>query len=894
MAAEIKREHPRLKALKLLSTLYRLKIVQILIPIAIIALIIWEGQAEFRRIDWKATMHILRHLEPSRLLLLLALSLAAVASVSGYEFVLRRHFRLPIGHWTTFRLAWIANTSNNVIGFAGIAGAALRTYMYRNRGISVPIITASIAFLSTITISGISLLAWGDLAGLLPIDAVIRSHHWTLYAVWAIALYLPGYLVFQRTPFYARWLNRDLPQMNVSTIVASVAVSVVEWVLAGIAFWMIASTLLPDFPFRTALGIYTVAAAAGLVSLAPGGIGGFDLIALLGLQALGYPPEKTAAVLVLFRMMYYLVPWLIGLVMGAFEFAQDQRKVTENNVEGALNGWQRFWEFPGQYAWISEFGAWALGKLVFLSGVVLLLSAATPGLLHRLRFAEELLSAPLMRLSHQLSVMIGLMLVVLSWGISRRIKRAYQWTLGLLCAGALFTFTKAFDFEEAIFLLLIALLLYLSRERFYRLGAPINRERMAAWAITTLVITYIYDVIASGTIPGFVKRLPESHSLHLILNKTEQTVAIVSGLGITWLLLSLSLLMRPSRLVARGASADDLDKVRGFLAKQQGNLLTHMLFSGDKSFFWACDERVLIPYSVIRNKMVVLGDPIGDTMLISDGIQECQRLADLYDLEVVFYQVSPANLPLYHENGYRFFKLGEEALVNLSTYTLTGKINTSLRNVNNRFERDGFRFEVLHSPHDQQFLERLRRISNEWLKGRREKGFSLGSFEPSYLQEAPIAVLIDPDGQEIAFATLAPGYDDHRSMSIDLMRHLSGTPNGTMDFLFIRLLEWSRDQGYSYFNLGMAPLSSVGETRSALREEKLANRVYEYGGQWYGFKGLRKYKEKFHPTWEPRYLAYPRRVTLPVLLVELILLIARRPNKERKVKHPIFRASLKR
>lgn len=876
----------RLKTVKLFTTLYRLKIVQILIPIVIIGLIIWAGQAEFRRIDWAATLRVLHRLEPSRVLLLIAMSLAAVASVSGYEFVLRRHFRLPIGRWTTFRFAWIANTSNNVIGFAGIAGAALRTYLYRSRGISVATITASIAFLSTITITGISLLAWGDLAGLLPIDAVTRSHPWTLYAVWALALYLPGYVLFQRSSFYTKWLNRDLPRMNFSTIAASVAVSLVEWVLSGIAFWMIASTLLPDLSFRTGLGIYTIAAASGLVSLAPGGIGGFDLIALLGLQALGYAPEKTAAVLVLFRMMYYIIPWLIGLIMGVFEFANERRKASEANtqtVEKSLNAWQRFWEFPGQYAWLSEIGAWALGKLVFFSGVILLLSAATPGLLYRLRLAEQLLSLPLMRLSHQLSVIIGLMLIVLSWGISRRIKRAYQWTMGLLGAGILFTFTKAFDYEEAIFLILIAFLLYVSRKRFYRLGAQIGRGTMATWAVSTVIVALLYEAIASGTQPPFFKHLPPGHEryLHLILNPTEHTVAIITGLAVTWILLSLTIILRPNRLGALGATEAERDKLRGFLGETGGNLLTHMLFAGDKSFFWACGGRVLFPYSLIRNKFVVLGDPIGPAPLLYDGIQECQRFADLYDLEVVFYQVSPANLPIYHEHGYRFFKLGEEALVDLANFTLAGKANTSLRNVKNRFEREGFHFEVLQPPHDPQLLGRLQRISDEWLDGRREKGFSLGWFDPAYLQESPIAILATADGQEIAFASLAPSYDDRRTMSVDLMRHLRKTPNGTMDFLFIRLLEWSREQGYAVFNLGMAPLSSVGQANMALREEKLANRVYNYGGHWYGFKGLRHYKEKFSPRWEPRYLAYPARVTLPVLLVELVIMIARRPKKGR-------------
>jgi phosphatidylglycerol lysyltransferase len=349
--------------------------------------------------------------------------------------------------------------------------------------------------------------------------------------------------------------------------------------------------------------------------------------------------------------------------------------------------------------------------------------------------------------------------------------------------------------------------------------------------------------------------------------------------GAAWLTLSLAFILRPMRLAARGTSAVELAKLKTFLDRNPGNLLTHLLFTGDKNLFWACGNRVLIPYAVIRSRFVVLGDPIGDPRLFSEAIQECQRFADLYDLSVVFYQVSPVNLPVYHENGYRFFKLGEEALIDLTAFTLSGKARTNLRTVKNRFEREGFRFDVVKPPHSAQLLERLREISDEWLDGRREKGFSLGWFDPAYLQLSDLAILYDPDGQAVAFASLAPGYDKRRTLSVDLMRHVRNTPNGTMDFLFVRLLEWSRDEGYSVFNLGMAPLSSVGETPAALREEKMAHRVYKYGGYWYGFKGLRRYKEKFSPDWEPRYLAYPARISLPLLLIDIVLLIARRPRK---------------
>ncbi|KHF37570.1 Phosphatidylglycerol lysyltransferase [Paenibacillus sp. P1XP2] len=305
-------------------------------------------------------------------------------------------------------------------------------------------------------------------------------------------------------------------------------------------------------------------------------------------------------------------------------------------------------------------------------------------------------------------------------------------------------------------------------------------------------------------------------------------------------------------------------------------MLTHMLFAGDKSFFWAQDGQVLLPYAKSRDKLVVLGDPIGPMKLVPDAIAEFQQYADEYAMSVVFYQATPEFLPVYHEHGYRFFKLGEEALVPLENFTLSGKKAADLRSVRNRFDREGYVFEVVHPPFADPLFEELRTVSDQWIKGRREKGFSLGWFDKTYLEQAPIAVLRDDQGMILAFASLAPGYDGGRTMSIDLMRHRSGTPNGTMDVLFIRLLEWCKAQGYKVFNLGNAPLSSVGESKSALREEKLAALVFQYGGHWYGFKGLRRYKEKFSPEWEPRFLAYPAWVSLPALTVDLVRLVSRR------------------
>ncbi|WP_276354461.1 lysylphosphatidylglycerol synthase domain-containing protein [Cohnella caldifontis] len=309
-----------------LRKLSRSRAIHVLVPAAIIAAIYWEGRREIARIDWRTTWGSIRGMDMPSLLLLAACNLAAVASVCSYDFILRWRYRVPIGRWTTFRFAWIANTSNSVIGVAGLAGAGLRTLLYRRRGVPLRTVATWIAFLSTITVTGLSLLSWAGIAGLLPIRGMMAAHPWIRWIVWGEALSLPVLILIQRSRRLAAWIRQERKPVDGVTIFASVAASLLEWLLAGTAFWLVAARLLPGISLEDGLAVYLVSSVAGLVSMAPGGIGGFDLTALMGLAGLGWDSGASAAVLMLYRVMYYLFPWLIGLVMAAIEFAAVRGK----------------------------------------------------------------------------------------------------------------------------------------------------------------------------------------------------------------------------------------------------------------------------------------------------------------------------------------------------------------------------------------------------------------------------------------------------------------------------------------------------------------------------------------------------------------------------------------
>jgi phosphatidylglycerol lysyltransferase len=154
----------------------------------------------------------------------------------------------------------------------------------------------------------------------------------------------------------------------------------------------------------------------------------------------------------------------------------------------------------------------------------------------------------------------------------------------------------------------------------------------------------------------------------------------------------------------------------------------------------------------------------------------------------------------------------------------------------------------------------------------REKGFSLGRFSADYLQHFRIAV-VRHQGRPVAFANLLET-NSLELASLDLMRVEPQAPKLTMEFLMLSLLVHYQTQGYRQFSLGMVPLAGLQPRRGAPLTQRLGALMFSRGGQFYNFQGLRQFKDKFQPTWEPRYLAVPAGLDPLVALTDTAALIA--------------------
>jgi phosphatidylglycerol lysyltransferase len=349
------------------------------------------------------------------------------------------------------------------------------------------------------------------------------------------------------------------------------------------------------------------------------------------------------------------------------------------------------------------------------------------------------------------------------------------------------------------------------------------------------------------------------------------TVGLSVVLGV---IASRGLVRLPGRLEPEAAEPAEPALERAIaLLDGQGNASAGLVRLGDKRVLLSDCGAGFIMYARHGGSLVALFDPVGPKHLWEPLAVRFVTMARRSRCRPVFYQVSAEFIPIAVEMRLQVLKLGEQAVVDLSTFTLAGGYWLKLRRSINRAERDGLVFELLQPDAVRSVLPELAAVSNAWLSAQNsgEKRFSLGSFEPDYVASGPVAV-IRLEGKIVAFASLMIASSSGDAF-VDLMRHVPGVHRGMMDLLFVRIMEGLKSQGFRTLNLGMAPLSGLDDHERTPVWNTLARQIFEHGERFYNFRGVRAFKEKFDPDWQPRYLAVAGQGFPLLSLIDLTLLI---------------------
>jgi len=816
---------------------------------------------ELRDYEPRQVLAVARATPHDRIALALLATAASYLLLTGYDVLALRHIGRTLSYGRIALTSFTAYVTSHNLGLSGIGGSAVRYRLYTAWGLSTAEIAEIIAFCALTFWTGFLFLG-GVVFVAAPIElpaslhAVFRTLQPLGFAFLVPAALISVWSLVLRKPLRIRSWSFTPPSGRLLGL--QLLLGAADWTLSAAALF----ALLPaghGLTFFELLNVFLVAQAAGMISHVPAGLGVFDtcLVYLLRDQI---GATDIAGALLVYRAVYYVLPLALGVVSFLGLEASFHR--------AQLAALQR---------WIQPLGGAivprALALSTSLAGVVLLFTGALPAEGQRMAWIRDVVPLPLVELSHFLGSLVGAGLLLLARGLQRRIDAAWWSSVLLLAGGIVFALVRGLDYEEACVLALMLLFLLQFRGAFHRRASLLHEALRPAWLVQ--VGTVVVAALWLGSLA--FRHVEYSHDLWWRFAYHGDASRFLRASAGLLALLAITATARLFKVVPPELplpSATDLDRVRGILAREEGTS-GHLALLADKHLLFDAERTAFVMFAVQDSSWIAMGDPVGGSESTRrELVWRFRALAERAGGRAAFYQVTEERLGWYAEAGFSLLKLGEEARVDLAAFALEGRAHKHLRATLHRFEREGARFTVLSPAQVRSSLERLRAVSDAWLATRhtREKGFSLGSFQPDYLCGGPVAV-VSVGERWLAFANLllgAPGGE----LSIDLMRHLPDAPNGLMDFLFVRLFEWGREHGYGWFSLGMAPLGGVEPRSSAPVWNHIAALVFRHGERFYNFQGLRQYKAKFDPAWRARYLATPAGLALPGVLVDVTSLVS--------------------
>src|SRR5262245_21436152 len=489
------------------------------------------------------------------------------------------------------------------------------------------------------------------------------------------------------------------------------------------------------------------------------------------------------------------------------------------------------------------------------SGVINLLSVAGPRLPGRVRILRSLFPLEFLHISTFLTMILGFGLIVSSLNIARRKRRAFKVVLALASLSTLFHLTKGLDYEEAAFSTGLVCLLLVSRHSFRvsSRAVPTSRRLLLHIAVGAIVA-------AAYALAGHWQT--ESRWEHWFSTSTY----VMLGTFLTYVFV---LLYRPVRY-RFGTKPTERARAAQILARYGRSTQDFFKIWSDKSFYFSDSGRSFVSFSVGNSFALVLGDPVGPAEEFPGLIHRFSEYCRLNDWRLAFHQATAETLEIYRQQGFRSFKVGDDAIVDLTAFSLEGKARKDVRTKFNQLERSGIHVERYDSPIAPSVLQRLKEVSDEWLQipGRRERGFTLGLFDPDYVRSTTVIAAVDRDHRILAFVNVLPSYRQGEATA-DLMRRRTDAPNGIMDYLFGKLFLELKKDGYKRFNMGMAPMSGFQQNEMSSTGERVVHHFFQKLNFIFSFSGLRAYKAKFASCWEPRYIVYRHFTDLPRMVLAL-------------------------
>ncbi|MET8689478.1 phosphatidylglycerol lysyltransferase domain-containing protein [Streptomyces sp. NPDC004732] len=525
-----------------------------------------------------------------------------------------------------------------------------------------------------------------------------------------------------------------------------------------------------------------------------------------------------------------------------------------------------------------------------LVGVLNVAAGVFPRFRHsRMHAIAEVLPGALGPFAAALALSSGILLLLLAHGLRRHKRRAWRAAVVLLPAGAVAQFAYRHSIIGVVISLALLALLLRHRSEFTALPDPRSRWRAlanfvllgAGSILLGLVIVSVHPGKVIGD-PSITERL--EHVLYGLFGfegpvdyygRTSWTVGFSLGaLGMLTALTTIYLAFRPEHPAAR-LTEDDETKLRALLDKHGSrDSLGHFALRRDKGVVFSPSGKAAVTYRVVSGVMLASGDPIGDVEAWPGAIERFMDEAKAHSWTPAVMGCSETGGEVWtRETGLDALELGDEAVVDVADFSLSGRAMRNVRQMVKRIERNGYETRVRRIRDlGENELARIQRAADDWRGTDTERGFSMA-----------LGRIGDPDDGDCLIATAhkadeEPGpYGDLKAVlhfvpwgkdgvSLDLMRRDRSADPGMNELLIVASLQAAPKLGIARVSLNFAMFRAAlarGEKIGAGPVLRAWRGLLVFLSRWFQIESLYKFNAKFRPRWEPRFVVYRSSKDLP-------------------------------
>jgi len=251
--------------------------------------------------------------------------------------------------------------------------------------------------------------------------------------------------------------------------------------------------------------------------------------------------------------------------------------------------------------------------------------------------------------------------------------------------------------------------------------------------------------------------------------------------------------------------------------------------------------------------LIVSGEPVGDAHALPDLLSKVAAFAERRGLRIAAIGVRAETRPLFEQLGLRSLYLGDEAIVDATSFSLEGRAIRKVRQSVNRMEKAGYACTVSSiADLTDEIVAEIAGAATRWLGDSDERGFSLAlGGRLSEHGDTLVVLARDADERLRGLLHFVPTVVERRAVSLSMMRRDPTAPNGITEYMIVKATQELRERGIEEISLNFAAFARLVRSPSGVTE-RLLSRLLHLADSFFQIERLYRFNDKFNPRWEAR------------------------------------------